>query len=81
MNKNIAELRKTTGISQTEAANSLGVTNRYLNMIEKGKRNPSDELKEKMSKLYKVHISDIFLACKRTKCSNKITKNNQITLN
>lgn len=74
MKKYLGELREKANITQTNAAKTFGITNRYLSMIESGKRNPSDSLKEKMANLYNVEIADIFLAIKRTKCSWKQNK-------
>lgn len=64
----IKKLRENRELTQEQASKVLGITKEYLSMIERGERNPSDTLKEKMSKLYKVEISDIFLSIKETKC-------------
>lgn len=74
-NKNLQQLRLDTGITQTKASKILGITNEYLSMLENGDRNPSDSLKEKMSKLYKCNIADIFLAINSTKCLKGSEKN------
>ena len=63
--KNLRELR---GLTQEQASKKLDITKEYLSMIENSVRNPSDKLKEKMSKLYKVSIEEIFLAINSTKC-------------
>lgn len=60
-------LRTNKGKTQDEAANQFSITKEYLSMIENGKRNPSDKLKEKMANFYGVSISDIFLAINQTK--------------
>lgn len=65
--KSMQELRKTRHLTQQETAKLLDITKEYLSMIECGKRNPSDALKEKLAKLYNVSISDIFLSLKETK--------------
>lgn len=65
--KSMQELRKTRHLTQQETAKLLDITKEYLSMIECGKRNPSDALKEKLAKLYNVSISDIFLCLKETK--------------
>ena len=65
--KTIKELREKRKLTQRETAKLLDITKEYLSMIECGKRNPSDSLKEKLSKLYNVSISDIFLSLKETK--------------
>ena len=63
--KTLQELRKNKNLTQEQVAKE------YLSMLENGTRNPSDTLKEKMSKLYGCTISDIFLAINSTKCLNK----------
>lgn len=68
MKQTIKGLRQNKNLTQEQASKILGIQKNYLSMIENGTRNPSDKLKEKMSKLYKVEIAEIFLACKTTKC-------------
>ncbi len=65
--KSMQELRETRHLTQRETAKLLDITKEYLSMIECGKRNPSDALKERLAKLYNVSISDIFLSLKETK--------------
>jgi putative transcriptional regulator len=59
LKNNIAEIRKQNGISQKELAESLGITNWWLNHIESGKRNPSLVLAKNIAE--DVSIKDIFL--------------------
>jgi len=66
--KTFKQLREKSNLTQEQASKLLEITKEYLSMIENATRKPSDELKEKMAKLYKVSISDIFLAIKETKC-------------
>jgi len=66
--ENLQDLRNNIGLTQKQAANELSITKEYLSMIENAVRNPSDTLKEKMSKLYNRSIADIFLAINSTKC-------------
>ena len=68
LKQNIKQLREKSNLTQEQAAKILDIQKNYLSMIENGIRNPSDKLKERMAKLYKVQITDIFLACKTTKC-------------
>lgn len=68
MNKiTLQALRKKNNLTQKQAVTKLNITKEYLSMLENGERNPSDALKEKMSKLYKCSIADIFLAVTSTK--------------
>lgn len=64
----IKKFRESKQLTQEKTANILGITKEYLSMIERGDRNPSDALKEKMAILYNVTITDIFLSLKETKC-------------
>ena len=67
MKKTLQELRKDKKLTQQQAAKVLVITKEYLSMLENGDRNPSDSLKEKMTKLYDCNIADIFLAINSTK--------------
>jgi transcriptional regulator with XRE-family HTH domain len=42
------------GLSQSEAAETLGITSPYLSMIEHGHKTPSPELVRRMAELYRV---------------------------
>lgn len=64
----LQDLRLKTEMTQKNVSTQLGVTKEYLSALERGVRNPSDSLKEKMAELYNVSITKIFLACKETKC-------------
>ena len=66
-NKTLQDLRNEKGLTQEQASKILTITKEYLSMLETGDRNPSDSLKEKMSKLYGCEIADIFLAISSTK--------------
>lgn len=65
--KTLQDLRNESGFTQEQASKVLSITKEYLSMLENGSRNPSDTLKEKMSKLYNCNITDIFLATSSTK--------------
>lgn len=64
----LKELRKQRNLTVKEASKRLDVTEQYLIMLEKGERNPSDKMKQKMSSLYGVSAVNIFLLCNSTKC-------------
>ena len=66
--KNLKDLREEVGLTQSEVAKKLKKTTTYISLLETGKRNPSDKMKEQLARLYKVEIADIFLAIKLTKC-------------
>lgn len=65
---NMQELRIKNGLTQDEVAKETGVSKDYISMIERGVRNPSDKMKERLAKLYNTTVVQIFLACNRTKC-------------
>ena len=67
MKKKLQKLRIDKNLTQDQAAKILGIRKEYLSMLENGERNPSDNLKEKMAKLYNCEIADIFLAINSTK--------------
>lgn len=68
---NMQELRIKNGLTQDEVAKETGVSKDYISMIERGVRNPSDKMKERLAKLYNTTVVQIFLACDRTKCCIK----------
>lgn len=47
---NIADVRKRAGISQSDLAERVGVTQAMLSNIENGKRQPSVKLAKKLSR-------------------------------
>lgn len=67
MKKPLQELRVKRNLTQEQTAKILGIRKEYLSMLENGERNPSDNLKERMAKLYECDIVDIFLAINSTK--------------
>ena len=69
--KRLKDIRESRNLTQEQASKCLGISITYLSMLENGKRNPSDKLKSKMTKLYQVDIADIFLAINSTKCLKK----------
>lgn len=66
--KTLKQLREDRGLTQEEASKLLGINKCYLSRIENKERNPSDDLKNKMAKIYKVLNTDIFLATQLPKC-------------
>ena len=67
----LKQLRKKRKLTQNEVAVLTGTTSRYISMIERGERIPSDEMKFKLSKIYQTKLEDIFLICWRTQSSEK----------
>ena len=56
----IKELRKLKGLSQEKLANLAEIDRTYLPTIEKGERNVSIEVIEKLAKALDVKIKDLF---------------------
>ena len=66
-NKTLQDLRNNRKLTQEQASKLLTITKEYLSMLENGDRNPSDNLKEKMARLYNCDIAEIYLAINLTK--------------
>ena len=66
---NLQELRINKNLTQEEVGKLTDTTKDYISLLERGKRNPSDKMKEKLAKIYGVDIIHIFLATQRTKRS------------
>ena len=56
----IKELRKLKGLSQEKLANLADIDRTYLPTIEKGERNVSIEVVERLAKALNVTIKDLF---------------------
>jgi len=58
--KKISELRKEKGFTQEKLALEANIDRTYISDIEKGNRNISLEILDKLSKTLNIHISQIF---------------------
>ena len=56
----IKELRKKKGLSQEKLANLAEIDRTYLPTIEKGERNVSIEIIERLAKALDIKIKDLF---------------------
>lgn len=56
----IRTLRKNKLMNQENFASSLGITQSYLSLIEKGHRKPSLEVLQKMSDILNIPLSVLF---------------------
>ena len=70
-NYTLQELRVKKGLTQEEVGKLTDTTKDYISLLERGKRNPSDKMKEKLAKIFGVEVYQIFLAIQRTKCCAK----------
>lgn len=72
-NLTMQQLRLKSKKTQEQVAKEIGVTKDYISLLERGLRNPSDNLKKKLARVYSTDVIQIFLATQRTKCSiNKV---------
>lgn len=56
----LVKLRNEKNISQSQVAESLGLTRAAISQYETGQRIPSDEIKIKLSNYYGVTVQDLF---------------------
>ncbi len=60
LGKNIAKQRKVRGITQQKLADKLETARAYIGHIEQGIKSPSLETIEKIAKVLKVQVKDLF---------------------
>lgn len=64
----LKELRIKNKMTRLEVARQTGTSETYILLLETGKRNPSDKMKEKLAEVYNVKPVTIFSASQQTKC-------------
>lgn len=72
MENNITQLRKRTGLNQSELARRLNVSRSFLSRVEKGHKKCSVEMALKISVILGCGLDDIFLFKQSTNRSNKV---------
>lgn len=60
MNKTLKIARVEKGITQKELASHVGVTSRYISLIERNDLKPSPDVMQKISKCVDVSVQDLF---------------------
>lgn len=60
LGKTIAKLRKEKGLTQEDLARKVDTARAYIAHIETGIKTPSLETMEKIAKVLKIHMSDLF---------------------
>lgn len=60
LGKKIQKLRKDVDITQEELADKLGISRTHMGHIEQGRKSPSLELMERISRVLKVKLSELF---------------------
>jgi transcriptional regulator with XRE-family HTH domain len=56
----IAKIREEKGMTQEKLALDAGLNRAYIGYIERGERNPSTETLEKLAKVLKVDLHELF---------------------
>jgi DNA-binding XRE family transcriptional regulator len=60
LGKRIQKLRRNTGLTQEELAEKIGISRAYMGFIEQGRYSASLEVLEKLAKVLRVKMSDLF---------------------
>lgn len=60
LGKKIQKIRKLKRFSQEELAEKAGISRTHMGHIEQGIKSPSLELMERLSRILRVKISDLF---------------------
>lgn len=60
LGKKIQKLRKEARLTQEELAERVNVSRAYMGFIEQGRNTPSLEVLEKISKILKIPLSNLF---------------------
>jgi putative transcriptional regulator len=56
----LKDIRKELGLTQFEAAKSIGISKSYYNEIEKGKKNPSGSMALRIATLFNFDMSRFY---------------------
>ncbi len=60
LGKRLQRLRKGTNLTQEQLAEKVGISRAYMGYIEQGRNTASLEVLEKIAKVLKVKLSDLF---------------------
>lgn len=60
LGKRIQKLRKNAGFTQEELSEKVGISRAYMGFIEQGRYSASLEVLEKLAKVLRVKMSDLF---------------------
>ncbi len=58
--KRIQKRRKEVGLTQEELAEKVGISRAYMGYVEQGRNAPSLEVLEKIAKLLKLSLKELF---------------------
>lgn len=57
--KKLREIRERRNLSQEEVAKAVGISTTYYASMERGTKNPTESLLEKLCQVLKIKVSDI----------------------
>lgn len=60
LGKKVQKLRKALGYTQEELAEKLHISRTHMGHIEQGRKSPSLKLMEKLARVLKVSLSELF---------------------
>lgn len=60
LGKKIQKLRRNTDLTQEDLADKIGISRAYMGFIEQGRYSASLEVLEKIAKVLRVKMSDLF---------------------
>ena len=60
LGKKVQKLRKELGVSQEQFAFKVGISRTHAGHIEQGRKSPSLEVLEKVARVLKVKVKDLF---------------------
>jgi len=60
LGKRIQRIRKKTGLTQEQLAEKVGISRAYMGYIEQGRYSASLEVVEKVARVLRVKMSDLF---------------------
>lgn len=60
LGKKVQKFRKNTNLTQEELSEKIGISRAYMGFIEQGRYSPSLEVLEKIAKVLRIKMSDLF---------------------
>lgn len=60
LGKKIQKLRKNLGYTQEELAEKINISRTHMGHIEQGRKSPSIKIMDKLARILKVKVSDLF---------------------
>ncbi len=60
LGKKVQKLRENLGYTQEELAEKINISRTHIGHIEQGRKSPSIKLMDKLARIFKVKVSDLF---------------------